>query len=37
MNSNIFFLKDNKKPFILGLNVPKVTAYGDSLIKERKI
>ena len=27
MNSNIFFLKDNKKPFILWLNVPKVTAY----------
>ena len=23
----LFFLKDNKKPFILGLNVPKVTAY----------
>ena len=27
INSNAFFLKDNKKPFILGLNVPKVTAY----------
>ena len=25
--SNDFFLKDNKKAFILGLNVPKVTAY----------
>lgn len=27
INSNAFFLKDNEKPFILGLNVPKVTAY----------
>ena len=27
INSNDFFLKDNKKAFILGLNVPKVTAY----------
>ena len=27
-NSNDFFLKDNKKAFILGLNVPKVTAYS---------
>jgi len=27
INSNGFFLKDNKKAFILGLNVPKVTAY----------
>ena len=27
INSNAFFLKDNKKTFILGLNVPKVTAY----------
>lgn len=26
--SNDFFLKDNKKAFILGLNVPKVTAYN---------
>lgn len=25
--SNDFFLKDNKKAFTLGLNVPKVTAY----------
>jgi hypothetical protein len=25
--SNDFFLKDNKKAFILWLNVPKVTAY----------
>ena len=24
----LFFLKDNKKEFILWLNVPKVTAYG---------
>ena len=30
INSNAFFLKDNKKPFILGLNVPKVTAYHHS-------
>lgn len=27
INSNDFFLKDNKKAFILWLNVPKVTAY----------
>ena len=27
--SNDFFLKDNKKAFILGLNVPKVTAYRE--------
>ena len=27
INSNDFFLRDNKKAFILGLNVPKVTAY----------
>ncbi len=27
INSNDFFLKDNKQAFILGLNVPKVTAY----------
>lgn len=30
-------LSTNKKAFILGLNVPKMTAYRDSLIKERKI
>ena len=30
INSNAFFLKDNKKTFILGLNVPKVTAYYRS-------
>ena len=24
----LFFLKDNKKEFILWLNVPKVTAYS---------
>ena len=29
INSNDFFLKDNKKAFILWLNVPKVTAYGE--------
>ena len=30
IKSNDFFLKDNKKAFILWLNVPKVTAYyGD--------
>ena len=28
IKSNNFFLKDNKKAFILWLNVPKVTAYG---------
>lgn len=27
IKSNAFFLKDNKKEFILWLNVPKVTAY----------
>ena len=27
INSNVFFLKDNKKAFILWLNAPKVTAY----------
>ena len=27
INSNDFFLKDNKKAFILWLNVTKVTAY----------
>ena len=27
IKSNNFFLKDNKKAFILWLNVPKVTAY----------
>ena len=26
----LFFLKDNKKEFILWLNVPKVTAYGKA-------
>ena len=25
----LFFLKDNKKEFILWLNVPKVTAYEE--------
>jgi len=33
IKSNDFFLKDNKKAFTLGLNVPKVTAYGEELIK----
>ena len=28
IKSNDFFLKDNKKAFILWLNVPKVTAYN---------
>ena len=28
IKSNDFFLKDNKKAFILWLNVPKVTAYS---------
>ena len=27
----LFFLKDNKKEFILWLNVPKVTAYVNPL------
>lgn len=27
----LFFLKDNKKEFILWLNVPKVTAYKQIL------
>lgn len=30
INSNAFFLNDYKKAFILGLNVPKVTAYKDN-------
>lgn len=30
IKSNNFFLKDNKKAFILWLNVPKVTAYKQS-------
>ena len=30
IKSNDFFLKDNKKAFILWLNVPKVTAYSNS-------
>ena len=29
INSNAFFLNDYKKAFILGLNVPKVTAYNE--------
>ena len=32
INSNAFFLNDYKKAFILGLNVPKVTAYIGFLI-----
>ena len=33
----LFFLKDNKKEFILWLNVPKVTAYNqNSLIMETR-
>ena len=33
INSNVFFLKDNKKAFILWLNAPKVTAYKyDSFV-----
>ena len=30
IKSNDFFLKDNKKAFILWLNVPKVTAYQQA-------
>ena len=37
IKSNDFFLKDNKKAFILWLNVPKVTAYGCSEDKFRKV
>ena len=33
IKSNNFFLKDNKKAFILWLNVPKVTAYYQTLFK----
>jgi hypothetical protein len=32
----LFFLKDNKKEFILWLNVPKVTAYYGGDMKEVK-
>lgn len=28
----LFFLKDNKKEFILWLNVPKVTAYKQFVL-----
>ena len=31
----LFFLKDNKKEFILWLNVPKVTAYNASMLQLR--
>ena len=31
IKSNDFFLKDNKKAFILWLNVPKVTAYNSKI------
>ena len=31
----LFFLKDNKKEFILWLNVPKVTAYVKSMRNSR--
>ena len=37
IKSNVFFLKDNKKAFILWLNVPKVTAYrqwANNVLKE---
>ena len=30
----LFFLKDNKKEFILWLNVPKVTAYAEMVFFE---
>ena len=32
INSNAFFLNDYKKAFILGLNVPKVTAYQGRVL-----
>ena len=35
INSNAFFLNDYKKAFILGLNVPKVTAYNDYRLIDR--
>ena len=31
----LFFLKDNKKEFILWLNVPKVTAYEHANLSEK--
>lgn len=34
IKSNDFFLKDNKKAFILWLNVPKVTAYLHFYLEE---
>lgn len=34
IKSNDFFLKDNKKAFILWLNVPKVTAYVHRIQNE---
>ena len=37
IKSNNFFLKDNKKAFILWLNVPKVTAYYYLLQKASDI
>ena len=37
IKSNNFFLKDNKKAFILWLNVPKVTAYNHYLIQYRSV
>lgn len=37
INSNAFFLNDYKKAFILGLNVPKVTAYYRYLWKDGKV
>lgn len=36
IKSNNFFLKDNKKAFILWLNAPKVTAYNQNYEKEYK-
>lgn len=33
INSNDFFLIDNKKAFTLWLNVPKVTVYSFRVIK----
>ena len=35
IKSNDFFLKDNKKAFILWLNVPKVTAYNVGMSSTR--
>jgi len=37
IKSNDFFLKDNKKAFILWLNVPKVTAYKQAQSVQKSV